>query len=129
MQGEDEARPTEFEPVTFGSVDWPCRRCWLVLQGFQLCWVALSGLRFAELGTCLGTRSRQSDGWRMPELIRQRRLIDKSSWRVRHPRRGEIGLAGLAGEGAVGDDPRAARRRRLLLGAREPVDKSGVGAL
>src|SRR3954447_23093343 len=54
---------------------------------------------------------------------------DKSSWRARHPRRGEIGLAGLAGWGAVGDDLRAARRRRLPLGAREPVDKSGVGAL
>ena len=33
------------------------------------------------------------------------------------------------GWGVVADDSLAARRRRLLLGAREPVDKSGVGAL
>ena len=48
---------------------------------------------------------------------------------LRHPRLNEIGVAGLAGCGAVVDDPRAARRRRIVLGAREPDVKSGVGAL
>src|SRR5438874_1930358 len=57
-----------------------------------------------------------------------REIAKKLGWRA-SPRAGnEIGVARLAGRTASADDRRAVRRRRLPLGACEPVLKSGVGA-